>query len=576
MWRYWGVIRKIYLWDLASIDMPICKQCSSAFEITKDDIAFYEKVSPVFQGKKEQIPPPEYCPPCRMQLRLLHRNDLCLYHRKSDLTGKAMVSIYAQDKPYKVYDQDEWWSDRWDELSYGRDFDFSKTFSEQFQELCLAIPHQSLFITNSENSTFTNHSLSVRNCYLIAGTTTLENGLYGRFISGGHDVVDGLSLYSCEWCYEGTASQQCYQCQFFRHSRNCSDCLFIDDCQSCRNCIGCFGLQSKQYCFFNEQLTRDVYEQKLAALLPLTSVKIEKLRTDFEAFARKLPHRALHIFGSEGCTGDMVFNSKRCEDCYDCTGCEDCKHVANTPKGISSQDANYTAPDGVELCYNVGSTCGMRNIGTFLAWYCSDVCYSRECHRSSNLFGCVSMRGKRHCILNKQYTQEEYENLVPRIIEHMRKSQEWGDYLRPEVSTMGYNESLGQEYFPLTKEEVLKRGWNWYDEVDAKNQYLGPSALIPQTITEVPDSITNQILSCSVTGKPFKIIPQELKFYRQMGIPVPHKCPEQRHKERLASRNPRTLWKRQCAKCKKGIETTYAPDRPEIVYCEECYLKEMY
>ena len=132
--------------------MPTCPHCSQAFEITQDDLAFYEKVSPMFAGKKELIPPPTLCPECRRQRRFLFRNDLCLYHRKSDLTGKAIISLYAQDKPYKVYDQDEWWSDRWDELSFGRPFDFSRTFTEQFRELSLDVPHQGLFTTNAENT----------------------------------------------------------------------------------------------------------------------------------------------------------------------------------------------------------------------------------------------------------------------------------------------------------------------------------------------------------------------------------------------------------------------------------------
>jgi len=28
--------------------------------------------------------------------------------------------------------------------------------------------------------------------------------------------------------------------------------------------------------------------------------------------------------------------------------------------------------------------------------------------------------------------------------------------------------------------------------------------------------------------------------------------------------------------CTNEFETPYAPDRPEIVYCEECYNKEIY
>jgi CxxC-x17-CxxC domain-containing protein len=61
-----------------------------------------------------------------------------------------------------------------------------------------------------------------------------------------------------------------------------------------------------------------------------------------------------------------------------------------------------------------------------------------------------------------------------------------------------------------------------------------------------------------------------------MQIPIPHNCFDCRHKARMALRNPRRLWSRTCAKCGTAISTSYSPDRPEIVYCEECYLKEVY
>jgi len=45
----------------------------------------------------------------------------------------------------------------------------------------------------------------------------------------------------------------------------------------------------------------------------------------------------------------------------------------------------------------------------------------------------------------------------------------------------------------------------------------------------------------------------------------------------LKFRNPLRLWTRQCMRegCPNTFETSYAPDRPEIVYCEQCYLKEV-
>ncbi len=557
--------------------MPACTHCSSAFEVTKDDLAFYDSVSPVFNGKKEPIPSPMLCPDCRCQRRLLFRNDLSLYHRKSDLSGKQIISMYAQDKPYKVYDQDEWWSDRWNELDYGRPFDFNKTFTEQMAALNADVPHVSLFTTNAENSYYTNHSLSAKNTYMIAGATNIEDSMYGRFVIDCKDTVDGLSLYDCRWCYECVACQGCYQCLFALYSYNCSDCLMIEDCSGCKNCTLCFGLKNQEHCILNERLGKEEYEKRLKELQPLTPEKITMLRERLGALKKNLPHRPSYIFGSEDCTGDMVFGSKNCKSCFDVSGCEDCAHITNTPKGFRSQDVNYTAPDGVRFCYDACSTVGgERCMATFLQWYGSDAYYSRECHHCSNIFGCVGMRRKRFCVLNKQYTEQEYNELVPKIIGHMRKTGEWGRYLDPSLSTMGYNETLAQEYFPIMEDEAKKHGFKWYEEPDKKDAYMGPQREIPGDIKQVDDSICDQILICSVTKKPFKILPQELKFYRTLGIPIPRKCLEQRHRERLALRNPRKLWKRNCANCKKAIESTYAPDRPEIVYCDECYLKTVY
>lgn len=60
----------------------------------------------------------------------------------------------------------------------------------------------------------------------------------------------------------------------------------------------------------------------------------------------------------------------------------------------------------------------------------------------SNCFGCVGLHdGYEHCILNTQYTKEEYQLLVPQIIEHMMKTGEWEESFPPKLSSYGYNET---------------------------------------------------------------------------------------------------------------------------------------
>jgi hypothetical protein len=176
--------------------------------------------------------------------------------------------------------------------------------------------------------------------------------------------------------------------------------------------------------------------------------------------------------------------------------------------------------------------------------------------------------------LNKQYSKEEYDSLVPKIIEHMKKTGEWGEFFPIRLSPFEYNKSVAMEYYPLQKEEVLSKGWKWKDH--DQQEYKKQTYDVANDIKDIPDSITKEILACSDCRKNYRIIAQELTFYRRMGVAIPSKCPDCRHKARMALRNDCKLWKNKCSKCGVDIKTSYSPNRPEKVYCEKCYLEEVY
>jgi hypothetical protein len=87
--------------------------------------------------------------------------------------------------------------------------------------------------------------------------------------------------------------------------------------------------------------------------------------------------------------------------------------------------------------------------------------YSDLCIGNKHCFGCIGIRQQRYCILNKQYTKEEYEALLPKVIAHMQSTGEWGQFFPIEMSLFGYNESVAFEYYPLTVKEVKQKQWNW-------------------------------------------------------------------------------------------------------------------
>lgn len=188
------------------------------------------------------------------------------------------------------------------------------------------------------------------------------------------------------------------------------------------------------------------------------------------------------------------------------------------------------------------------------------------------------MKGSQYCILNKQYTKEEYEELMPKIIEHMIKTGEWGENFSSSVSPHGYNKTTAQLYYPLNKEEALKQGFKWDDyENSIPNVAKTIKAKdLPDNIKETTDELLEAAIECEKTGKLFKITAPELKFYRTQGLPLPRRCFNQRHLDRFALRNPRKFFDRTCGKCGTKITTTYAPDSPYKVYCEKCYVERLY
>ena len=161
-----------------------------------------------------------------------------------------------------------------------------------------------------------------------------------------------------------------------------------------------------------------------------------------------------------------------------------------------------------------------------------------------------------------------------------------GEFFPSELSPFGYNETVAAERFPLSREEVIARGWRWQDNIQrTKGKETLIPERIPNTIQDTQDTITEEVLRCVSCERNYKIIPNELMFYRRMDIPIPRKCFFCRHDDRFSRQNPYFLWHRQCdcaiavhghiARCPNEFETSYAPDRPEIVYCEQCYQAEV-
>ncbi len=493
-----------------------CRQCQSSFDITEDDLSFLEKVSPVIAGKKELIPPPTLCPDCRLQRRMACVNQLALYERKCDMTGTNVVSNIKPEAPYKVYRQQDWHSDKWDALSYGRDFDFSRSFFEQWNELCLAVPRPSLFtgFEFDENSAYTNHSGKNKDCYFIFDSDENRECYYSYSVNGCTNCTDCFRVRKSELCYECIDCIRCYDSSFLQDCDNCTESMFLKNCTGCSHCIMCSNLKNKEYHVENKPVSKQEFESFKAILGSKQMTKNAQDR--FAQLAAEFPQKFMHGTNNEDVLGDYLINCKNAFMCFDSEDLWDCRYVYQAFMPLKSCMDIQECGDG-ELLYE----CSVLGYSANASQFChhvlatiSELTYCSLCPHSKNCFGCIGLQRKQYCIFNKQYSQEEYEKLVPKIIEHMRSTGEYGEFFPVTISTYAYNESLAQDYYPLTKVEVLARGWEWKDK-DPRD-YRPQTYQIPDAITDTTDTAVGEVLACQTCGKNYRIISKELAFYRMM------------------------------------------------------------
>lgn len=568
-----------------------CKKCNSEFEITSGDLDFYKKV---------EVPEPKLCADCRLQRRLSFCNTRSLYKRKCDMCGEDMISMYHSDHSFPVYCASCFRSDKWDPLKYERDFDFSRPFFEQFKELKDIVPRVALIQQgNMEGSEYTNRASNNKNCYLIFRANFNEGCLYSNPVWESTDCMDCFNVVKCQLTYSSIDCTNCYNVQYCQESKDCQNSYFLYNCRNCQDCFGCTNLQNKQYCIFNKKYSKEDYLKKLEQLQLNNYMSLEGVGSQVEQFLKKNFRRYMVSVQADGCTGNWLEQCKSTFNSYGCKEIEDSKNVLVSLEVKDSMDYTYFGR-GCELVYegaNVGYNCSKILFANECWVNCSDLLYCDSCITSCrDLVGCVGMEKNQYCILNKQYTKEEFIELKRKIIEHMKNTEEYGEFFPEELSPFAYNETEALDFFPLEKDQAK----SWRDQEDKDYQITKEAFELPATIGEVDDSILKEIIGCAHEAKcndnctkGFRIIPQELALYRKMNIPIPRLCPNCRHYGRHNKRNPLKLWKRQCdcdyekynntvkhshhesGRCPNEFETSYSPDRSEIIYCEDCYNKEV-
>ncbi len=569
-----------------------CENCNSAFNIELEDTGFYERI---------KVPSPRWCPECRRIRRMTWRNLRSLYRRSCGLCGKILISMYPDDG-CPVYCTECWNGDGWNPLDFGVDVDWTVPFLIQWKKVLQTTPRHFNYRGGTVvNSDYANYLINVKDVYLGFSITNSENVQHSENVDDSKDIFDCLYASNSNRCLWNVDVEHNFNCISAIQSKNAIDCNFIFDCDNCQNCTLSSNLRNQSYYFRNKKVSKEEYKTLLRGLALNTRSGLALAKKEFANMKQESIFRYANIVNAPHATGDFISNSKGVRESFNVSGGENIAYANRIIHGKDLYDT-YAVLDG-ELQYESmgGSMQSYHLISCVICLASKNVHYSAFCRNVSDCFGCVGLKNKQYCILNKQYSKEEYEVLVPKLVAHMNqypfvdsagKTFSYGDFFPPQLSPWGYNETLAYDYFPLREDEAIQKGYNWTRREKREYGITMHNDAIPENVETADESILKEIIECGHEGKcsyqcsgAFRITKEKLSFLKEKQMALPDLCPNCRHYERIEMLPPMKLWHRVCmcskphphhsGSCSNEFETPYAPDRSENVYCEQCYQAEV-
>lgn len=545
--------------------------CEKNFSITKEDVEFLTMLRAV---------PPNFCPTCRRMRRLTHLNLTRLFAVTCQKEGhnENLISVFPKEHPFPIWDTESF--QNIEDHYMGRQYDETKTPYQNVYDMRKVFPIANFLNRDSSlvNSEYASGGRNLKNGYYVFGCFSSEDVWYTNHTKSVKQVMNSRVTKNSEFVYQGVFSEHLYKCSFVYFSKNCTDSTFLYDCRNCINCFGCVNLRNKSYCIWNKQYTKEEYMDFMVKHVPFSRDFLDDSYTTFFNLVKELPVNASRNIQSENCKGILLEDSI---DLYDVIDGNNSQHVRHGDGVISHKDSMDILFSGgnshhLYMCTNIGSKASNIKFSVS-SKYCTECEFVFNCKNLTNCFMCFGLQNKSFCILNTQYSEEEYYKKVDQIKTRMLELGEYADGVGMEFSAQAYNFSLAQFSFPLSRTEVEDLGGYWAEEPESNvgNLEVLDSNTLPQTIKDVSDDILFQAILCPVTERPFKVVASELAFLRRMNLPLSTIHPSERMRRNFLLAPEGKMYHTQCFLCNSSIESLYDPKDGYKLYCETCFKREV-
>ncbi|MFH1253640.1 MAG: hypothetical protein V1664_04930 [Candidatus Uhrbacteria bacterium] len=552
-----------------------CPVTGEKWTVTEEEIGWY---------KHFNVPPSDILPLARRHWLNGFNAGLNIWWNKHALTGERLLSYIHPDNKIRPIPDKEWHTYDWGEKFFGQS-ESEKPFLPQMRELVFKIPSPSLRIFGEAKNSIGVGIVSAEDCFMVfGGIINVKRCRYDYVVKDSEEVMDSyttrfsnesLALAECERLFNCVGAIQCFDC----HA-----CSFIFDCRNCESCFLSTNLRNKKYVFKNEQLTKEQYEEKMKAI-DLGSYRVYK--SLWQDFILMLGERSIwpENFNTncENCAGESLRKCLRCCDCYSSTEATDCYQGLMTQAG-AEQCAYFSGLVKVGEAYMCSGVTNSQQVKFSCSLtQCFNLEYCTVCYNCENCFGCVGLVNKKFCILNKQYTEEDYWAEIDKIKCAMLERGEYGRFLPGDFSPAGI-EFSADIYFDYTPEELKYFEAASFDPCHgAVVSEIATTETISIKPEDLPDSIDDtdetkhigQAIYDANLQRLFSIRKEDYEFYRRHHLPLPREHFISRVKK-IARMCNVTFTRHQikCAKCQAEI---WVADNPTFkdhkIYCQTCYLK---
>lgn len=427
-------------------------------------------------------------------------------------------------------------------LDHGIEYDFDQDFFHNFQKLFKSINLWNLNnFANNENASFSDAVYNGKNVYLCSTVISgCENILYSLSVKDHcKEVLNSMMIFdNCEIIYKSRWVMKSFKIFYSNYIYNSNNIWFSSNLNGCSECLFCDGLDNQSYCINNQQLEKDEYLKQKKEILSKKElflnyyVKVNQIGNNIGS---KNSRWNFNLYSEDIIDGHYTYQVKWWknlilvwwengdEDMYDCF----------TAGSLRATDFYGVMWAGINAD-NVYCSCHIDG--------CSNIYYSYKLWSCSYCLGCIGLKNKQYCILNKQYSREERYKLANKILEQMNNNWLLWEFFPWWLNPMYFNDTCAAVIKDFEKKEILDKWFLWHDgevKVDVPSWADVISIADLDNYQELENNewkIDSEIMKKVVADDKwnyYRIVKMEYDFLMKYWLPLPRQHWMDRIKEHL-------------------------------------------